>query len=214
MKSLTMKRFWSISLLVIAAALSIVNVVPVAANGAPVTIFLNYMPGVSNWGSQTASGAAVVAVGDGEVALEVTGLPRLTDEHYEVWLESRETRDLYSVGKFNVDLTGIGRLNVLLDTLPYQEYRMLLISVESDPDPDPAISERRSLAGLFPNEAVVQITSPITTATPEAAERPAYLPVTGEELSGEAPTWGLGLAAVLFLSAVLAIFLLRKENAI
>ena len=207
-----MRKFWPVCVLVIAVMLTVISAAPVAANGAPVTIFLNYMPGVSNWGSQTATGTAVVAVGDGEVALEVTGLARLTDEHYEVWLESREERELYSVGKFNVDPQGIGRLNVLLDTLPYQEYRMLLISVEPDPDSDPTIGERKSLAGLFPNEAVVQLTSPVTTATPEAAERPAYLPVTGEDTLSATPVWGLALAATLCLAALIAIFLLREES--
>jgi len=208
----TTRTLWPICLLVIAATLSIFFAIPVSANGAPVTIFLNYMPEVSNWGSQSATGTAVVAVGDGEVALEVTGLPRLTDEHYEVWLESREDRELYSVGKFNVDQEGVGRLYVLLDTLPYQEYRMLLISVEPDPDPNPEIGDRKSLAGLFPNEAVIQITTPITTATPESGSRPTYLPVTGGDHSPAVPAWELSITTVVILALAIGLFLKREEH--
>jgi len=205
----TMRKLWPISLLVIVAALSIIFAIPVSANGAPVTIFLNFMPEVSNWGSQSATGTAVVAVGDGEVALEVTGLPRLENEHYEVWLESREARELFSVGKFNVDQEGVGRLYVLLDTLPYQEYRMLLISVEPDPDPDPTIGNRKSLAGLFPNEAVIQVTTPITTATPEAEKRPEYLPVTG---ANKMPAWGASIATIVILTVAIFLFLKKEEH--
>ncbi|MCC7353017.1 MAG: hypothetical protein IT330_04605 [Anaerolineae bacterium] len=170
--------------------------VPIHANGAPVDIYLSYLPEVSNWGPRTATGHAVVAVGDGEVALEVKGLPTLKDEHYEAWLESRAERKLYSAGKFKVGTDGIGRLQVLLDTLPYQEYRMLLVTVEPEPDPSPEPDARRSIAGLFPNTAVIQTTKEITDTT--HVETPPYLPVTGRDLSRWATTlaaFGVGVVA-------------------
>ncbi len=162
---------------------------PSYANGAPVDIYLSYLPGVSNWGPQTAKGHAVVAVGDGEVSLEVQGLPKLKNEHYEAWLESRAERKLYSVGKFKMGDDGIGRLQVLLDTLPYQEYRMLLITVEPEPDPSPEPDARRSIAGLFPNTAVIQTTKELTDTV--QIETPPYLPVTGINLT----RWAVVLAA-------------------
>jgi len=186
----------------------------VLANGAPVDIYLSYMPNVSNWGPQDATGHAVVAVGDGEVSLDVQGLPRLSNEHYEVWLESRIARKFYSAGKFNAKADGIGHLQVLLDTLPYQEYRMLLITVEPEPDPSPEPDARHSLAGLFPNTAVVQTTeitptpagSGVGTGTgagsaPGAAitegQRPVHLPVTGGT-----PSWPwLALGAGILIGA-------------
>ena len=181
-------------------AVTLLTVAPglAGANGAPVTIFLSYLPGVSNWGPTDATGTAVVAVGDGEVSLEVDGLPRLTEEHYEVWLESREERKLYSVGKFNANAEGVGRLSVLLDTLPYQEYRMLLISVEPEPDPSLEPDERRSLAGLFPNQAIVQLLGPLGTATPGMAP-PQYLPETGH---AHDQLRSAGLAAVIGLLSI------------
>jgi hypothetical protein len=157
--------------------LSLTPALPSHANGAPVDIYLSYLPEVSNWGPRTALGHAVVAVGDGEVSLDVQGLPQTAKEHYEVWLESRADRKLYSAGKFKVNAEGVGHLQVLLDTLPYQEYRMLLISVEPEPDPSTEPDARRSIAGLFPNTEVVQTTKPLTDTT--KVETPPYLPVTG-----------------------------------
>lgn len=179
------------------------------ANGAPVDVYLSYLPEVSNWGPQSAKGHAVVAVGEGEVSLEAWGLPRLDEEHYEVWLESRDERKLYSVGKFKVGADGVGRLHVLLDTLPYQEYRMLLITVESEPDPSPEPSNRRSLAGLFPNTAIIQTTTEITETQGVQVQRPPYLPVTGRR-----PPWWLAVLAPgsLALLAVGALCFARRRR--
>ncbi|MCD6289574.1 MAG: hypothetical protein J7M34_03655, partial [Anaerolineae bacterium] len=68
-----------------------IAVARVHANGAPVDVYLDYIPGTSNWGPRTATGHAVVSVGEGEVTLEVKGLPHLKDEHYQVWLERSDT---------------------------------------------------------------------------------------------------------------------------
>lgn len=160
------------------------------ANGAPVEVFLSYLPNISNWGPQDATGHAVVTIGEGEVTLQVEGLPRLEREHYEVWLESRSDRQLYSVGKFNAKADGTGHLAVLLDTLPYQEYRLLLITVEPDPDPNPEPDARRSIAGFLPNTVLTQTTEgsapgletgqlPSASSALQSGPRPRYLPVTG-----------------------------------
>jgi len=181
--------------------------VPSYANGAPVDIYLSYLPGVSNWGPQTAKGHAVVAVGDGEVSLEVQGLPKLKNEHYEAWLESRTERRLYSAGKFKIGDDGIGRLHVLLDTLPYQEYRMLLITVEAEPDPSPEPDARRSIAGLFPNTAVIQTTKELTDTV--QVETPPYLPVTGAGL-----TWWMIILAAFTAGMVTGAGLLRLAGVV
>ncbi len=166
-------------------------VVVVRANGAPVDVFLNHIPGVSNWGPPSASGRAVVAVGEGEVRLETKGLPRLKDERYQVWLERADTGELISVGLFNSDSEGKGELHVLLDDLPYTEYRAMWITVEPSPDPDAAPSAKRSLVGRFPNmqlakEALLQPATDGVSAGTSArggtggdGPRPEFLPVTG-----------------------------------
>ena len=192
----TFKRLYAVSWMSILAVitLTLFPALSSQANGAPVDIYLSYLPEVSNWGPRTAQGHAVVAVGDGQVMLEVQGLPQLTKEHYEVWLESRAERKLYSAGKFKVGEDGVGHLQVLLDTLPYQEYRMLVISIEPEPDASPDADARRSIAGLFPNTAVIQTTKELTDTV--KAETPPYLPVTGVNRMWWAAilvTFGIGL---------------------
>ncbi len=167
-----------------------VFVAVVRANGAPVDVFLNYIPGASNWGPSSATGHAVVAVGEGEVRLETKGLPRLEGERYQVWLERADTGELIPVGLFNSGSDGKGELHVLLDDLPYAEYRAMWVTVEPSPDPDPAPSAKRALVGRFPNmelakEALLQpATGPSggTSARGGAGgdgPRPEFLPVTG-----------------------------------
>lgn len=179
--------------LVIAMSMAVVMafsifVVVVRANGAPVDVFLNYIPGASNWGPSSATGHAVVAVGEGEVRLETEGLPRLKDERYQVWLERADTGELVPVGVFNSE-GGKGKLHVLLDDLPYTEYRAMWVTVEPSPDPDPAPSAKRALVGRFPNmelakEALVQpaIGSTVGRGAGSGGPRPEFLPVTGGTL--------------------------------
>jgi hypothetical protein len=208
--------------------------ISVLANGAPVTIYLGYLPNVSNWGPKNITGTAVVAVADGQVALNVKGLPRLENERYELWLESRADRKLYSVTKFNAEADGTVLLRVTMDDLPYQEYRMLFISVEPDPDPSPKPDARTALAGLFPNAAAIQATAQptqpttasVSSGTP-APQRPQYLPVTGGKVSADggaltrqdrflSTVWVEGVGLLAFgavMAALLWILKKRKEPA-
>jgi len=178
--------------IIMAMALSVFRVV-VRANGAPVDVFLNYIPGTSTWGPSSATGHAVVAIGEGEVRLETKGLPHLKDERYQVWLERADTGELISVGLFNSDESGRGELHVLSDDLPYTQYRAMWITVEPLPDPDPAPSAKRALVGRFPNmelakEALLQpATEPSVGASTKGSlesnsPRPEFLPVTGGTL--------------------------------
>jgi hypothetical protein len=199
MEGVAMRTYtrWALVSLVLAGLL-VGAAGPAFANGAPQTIYLSYLPGVSNWGPQNAKGTAVVAVGEGSVNLEVHGLPKLDNAHYQVWLESRIGRKLYSAGTFNVGDDGVGTLKVLLDNLPYQEYRMLFISVEPDPDPSPDPDTQRSIAGLFPNPAAVQPGTTVTgtqasgtgtgtgtgtgvASAGNSAPPPSHLPTTGAD---------------------------------
>ncbi len=189
---------------------------PAHANGAPVDVFLDYMPGVSNWGPQDATGQAVVAVGDGRVDLEVRGLPSLQDEVYWVWLVPADQEAPIAVGAFRTDATGRGSLHVALDDLPYLTYRLLLITVEPARESAAGVPQepgsRRALAGRFPNlelarEALVQPSSGASGGAGAigVAARPEFLPVTGEPASGPADsrmlTGGIALLAILCLAA-------------
>ncbi len=177
-------RVLVISVMIVAMLLALTGT-ETRANGTPVDIFLDYIPGVSNWGPQTATGRAVVAVGEGEVKLETKGLPRLQGEHYQVWLERADMGDLVSIGAFNSDENGRGELHILIDDLPYATYRMMIISVEPTPDADPAPSAKRSLVGRFPNMEIAReaLKQPAQSGwSGSTASQPEFLPVTGGSL--------------------------------
>jgi hypothetical protein len=180
---------------------------PAAADGAPVKIFLNYLPGVSNYGPTNASGAASVSIGEATVDLTADGLPHLSGELYEAWLVTTETEPMVSLGKFNADANKHVAYQVELGNLPEADYRYFVISVEPDPDPSPAADARRTIAGVFPNPKL-QIMSGTPTPTLEpgvtpSPPAPGTLPVTGG--SGLGPgAWGgllLGLGLICFVLA-------------
>jgi len=155
------------------------------SNGVPVQLFLNYLPDVSNWGPETASGTAIVATGEGFVTLKVQGLPRLNDARYQIWLTPREGEPI-AVGKFNVDATGRADFKATGLKLPATVYKLLIITVEPEPDPNPQPDARRSLAGRFPDPALKIVTAgPVpggaTSAPgqPLPLNMPRTLPVTG-----------------------------------
>jgi len=197
----------------LALVLALAFTLPAHANGAPVDVFLDYMPGVSNWGPQDATGQAVVAVGDGRVDLEVRGLPSLQDEVYWAWLVPADQEAPVAVGAFRTDATGRGSLHVTLNDLPYLTYRLLLITVEPTGGGASSVPQepgsRRALAGRFPNlelarEALVQPGGGASGGAGVAA-RPEFLPVTGEPASESAASrmlvGGIALLAMLCLAA-------------
>jgi hypothetical protein len=176
----------------------------VAANGAPVKVFLSYLPEFSNYGPAEASGVALVSIGEAWVDLTADGLPRLSGEQYEAWLIKAETEEMVSLGKFNADADGHVAYYAELDELPVVDYRYFLISVEPEPDTAPVASSRWTIAGVFPNPELhiangtpTPTLAPGTTPTPQA---PSVLPVTGRPF----PAWGLAGALVIVGLALIA----------
>lgn len=185
-------------------------VLPVAANGVPKTIYLNYLPEFSNFGATEAHGEAVVAVAEAWVELTAEGLPQLTDgEIYEAWIVQAETGEMVSLGTFNADAEG--RVNYAADLVdvPNVDYRYMVISIEPANDADPGADERRAIAGVFPN---AQLQPASGTATPTLAPgviptpgAPATLPLTGGANTGfwhldmESLLVGFGLGTVITL---------------
>jgi hypothetical protein len=187
--------------------LALMLAAPAAANGAPIKIFLSYLPETSNFGPTGAAGEALVSIGEAWVDLKVTGLPQLTGEHYEAWLVTANTEDMISLGTFNANAQGQVAYYQEFEDLPVVEYRYFIITIEPDQDADPAADERRSVAGVFPNTRIEIISGtptptlePGVTPTPGA---PGTLPVTGIVAGGGAlallglAAAGLGLAALL-----------------
>lgn len=193
---------------------------PATANGAPIKIFLNYLPEFSNYGSTGATGVALISIGEAWVDIQAEGLPQLSGQLYEAWLVTAETNDMISLGKFNADASERVAYHVEFEQLPAADYRYLFISVETDPDPDPAADARRTIAGVFPNAEVIQATvaptptlAPGITPTPGAPATPAALPVTGEVvlLNMNIRFWPLGVAS-LGVALILAGILYRRRN--
>lgn len=160
-----------------------VGAISVSANGAPIKIFLNYLPEVSNYGSTEASGVALVSIGEAWVELTAEKLPQLNGELYEAWLVSAQDDQMVSLGKFNANADGQVDYFAELEQLPPIDYRLFVITVEADPDPDPQADTRQTLAGFFPNPELLIVSgtptptlAPGVTVTPGA---PATLPITG-----------------------------------
>jgi hypothetical protein len=139
---------------------------PSAANGTPFNVVLSYMNGVSNWGPTSASGVAEIATRDGEVRVSTTGLPRLSDEQYVVWIVDSGAGVRQALGSFNSD-GAVGRVDeVLPESIPERNWDIVLLSVEIEGASPAAPSNRHSIAG--------RITLPVASQA-----QPAELPLTG-----------------------------------
>lgn len=197
-----------VSVMVAIIAVALLTTAVVLANGVPVRLFLNYLPDTSNWGPQTATGSAMVGVGDGFVQLSVTGLPVLNGERYTVWLLPQDGSDWLPIGTFNVEETGTGDFGWTPEVFPYQEYYLIVVTVEPDPDSDGKPDSRISLVGHFPNSETAPMTPTYYSSSEaqdnEVEERPARLPVTGGVLQpSAAEETSLPTALTLFLTAML-----------
>jgi hypothetical protein len=137
----------------------------VSANGTPIKVFLNYLPEISNYGQTDAYGEALISFSEGWIELSTDRLPSLTDASYEIWLATADKETLVSLGKFNTDSTGHAEFANESVEVPTYDYRFIIISVENDPDPDPTIDTRWSIAGVFPDsDTVLEIETPNATA--------------------------------------------------
>lgn len=178
-----------------------------AANGTPVRVVLEYMPGVSNWGPTDAAGVAELVFKEGEVRLSVAGLPRLAAETYNIWLFKTAAGAAYNLGRFNVNPDGTARLDyVLPEPIPEENWDLLLLSVEDTASPA-APGPRRSIAGrLEPPEgrgpAPAELprtggdaTEPSGPVVSPAGEQPPPAPGAVALLAAALAGTGLGLTA-------------------
>jgi len=197
---------WSVYLAVAIVLLGVTGLwSTAAANGAPVKIYLNYLPELSNYGSTSAKGEAEVSIGEAWVQIKAEGLPQLDGVKYEAWLVTADNKQMISLGKFKSDADGKVDYNAEFEDIPVLEYRYFVISVEPEPDPDPATADaRRTIAGVFPNTHLEVVSgtptptlAPGLTPTPSA---PEGLPVTG----GAAGNSAAVIAVLLGVGAALA----------
>jgi hypothetical protein len=205
------RKWISMACAVIVALVSIVSPLegtrpsPALANGAPVTVFLSYLPKFSNYGPVNAKGTADISIGEAWLELEAEGMPRLKDALYEVWITNAATKERISLGKFNADAKGLVAFRANFQDLPKADYRYLFVSVEPLPDPSPEPDKRVTIAGVFPNAQLLIVTGTPTPAlvpgvTPPPAP-PAVLPVTG---GGVVDSWAV-LGCLLLAALTLAL---------
>jgi hypothetical protein len=158
---------------------------------------LSYLEGVSNWGPKSATGVAEVVMGEGEVRITVTGLPKLDMETYEAWLYSGATGDAFSLGRFNTADNGTAQYEKIFDNaIKDKGYDVLLLSVESAAQQVSAPSEKHSIAGFL-------------VSSPSGGLVPSQLPRTG----GATPFVPAASAGVALLAAGLAIRKLTGRGA-
>ncbi len=208
-----MQKLKIIAALLVVGMLLLLIATAVAANGVPVTLYLTWLPGVTNWeNAQSASGSAIVSVSLGELKLEAESLPHLTNGQYEVWLVTEDMQQMASMGRFNSDMVGHARFESVREDLPSREYRFLLVSVEPDPDTSEASSGKWAIGGVFPDTSLLVVTAtpagtgsatgaatPAENATPvtPTPPPPQALPVTGGEPAAGLSGGILALAALL-----------------
>jgi hypothetical protein len=194
-----------------AAALLLWLAGPSFANGAPVKIPLSRLPGVVNYGSAPASGAAEVTAVEGDVTVQVQGLNRLTSELYQAWLVNTRTGDRVSVGKFNSTADGTAKIASVVQ-LGNREFDLFVITVEPEPDPSPNEDARIVLAGYWPGREPTP--RPAATASaggtppPTAVAGTPSVPATGTVVSTAPPsglprTGGPGFGALATLLVAL-----------
>lgn len=144
--------------------------VEVDANGAPIKIILTYQPNLSNWGPTDASGVAEVVMKEGEVNLDVVGLPHLADKTYAAWLINTRNNESAVVGRFNTDDSNVGKLKVVLPSeIPDKGWNLFLVTVESGTGASASPGQERSIGGYFPDSS-------------HAAQLPSQLPKTGGDV--------------------------------
>ena len=160
---------------------------PAQANGTPIRITLRYLPGLSNFGPQNATGVAELITSEGEVRLTAAGLQKLADnEEYTLWISSDETGERLRLGTFQVNDAGVGRLDtVLRQPIPEKPWNLMVVSVEPKGSQSAAPSNKLSIAGRF------------SMSGEGGGEAPRVLPNTG----GDTPTTGTPTSGLLGLSS-------------
>ena len=212
---MTLKRQTLIAIM-LAILLALPATVRVArGNGAPVSLYLSWLPGISNWtNARAATGSAIVSVSLGELKLEVEGLEHLVTGQYEVWLVTEDMKQMVSMGRFNSDMLDQAKYDAVREDVPANDYRYLLISVEPEPDSDPASSGDWAIGAIFPDAALLVVTATPPggagagetggggeagagpTATPMPPP-PQALPVTGGTPGTATSGWLLGFGAIV-----------------
>jgi hypothetical protein len=177
------------------------------ANGTPIRVRMAYQPPFSNAGPEDATGTIEIAFDDGEVHGDIEGLTQEAGTQYEVWLYNSKTEEILSLTTFQADPAGVTRFDALFEEpIPEDDWDLVVLTIEDDPDSSPEPDSRWSLVGTFADAEIVEETVPET------------LPETGNRAgpSEDAPLYaGLVLGGALAAGFAIALYapLGRREDA-
>jgi hypothetical protein len=141
----------------------------------PINLILSYLPGLSNWGPEKATGVAELVLAEGEARGRVAGLPRLNGEVYGVWLIATSTDEAIPFGSFNTDDAQRGQFRLIVpQEIPNRPWNLLLITVQPGAEVGAAQSDKRSIGGHFVDPS-------------QRGQQPRELPNTGGDTPAAAP---------------------------
>jgi hypothetical protein len=155
-------------------------------------VILSHVPVISNWGPETANGVVVYSLDEGDVRADLVGLPVLdASQVYELWLVNSSSGERFSTVRFNAATDGeVTYIDQLLpEAIPDYGWDQVQITVEPEPDADPAPSGQIAIVGG------------VAGTSAEVAQFPPILPETGVAArhDGGVMALGFGAAAVVFL---------------
>lgn len=171
---------------------------PAHANGVPTLVSLAYIPELSNWGPESATGEVELIFAEGFVRLAADGLPPLTAERYQGWIVNSQTNDAISVGRFNANLDGEVQFEGTLPPLADFGFDLFIVTVEAEPDDAPQPTANRSIGGRFSLVGVPAADGSNPESQQNDGTAPAQLPNTGD------PTLVTDIGRVALLVGALA----------
>jgi hypothetical protein len=177
------------------------------ANGVPIRIPLTWLSGLSTYGSPEAAGEAELSFAEAVIRLDARGLPALAGESYRIWLVKSGTNRSVAVGSFKGSANGVAGYTGKLNVEGY-DWDLLIVTVEPEPDADPAPSDRRTIGGFF--QSLKRQDNPGSVGTDT---QPATLPDTGDGAAfpQQEQRSRLGIALIVG-GIVLALTVIRRSQ--
>jgi hypothetical protein len=182
----------------------------------PISVPLSYIANLSNSGATTATGTAEIWRTDAEVRLTVQGMTVLpTGQTYAVWLVNPQAGHFLPVSRFKVDATGAATLDVSMQGSIADEYTLVLVTVQPDPQKDTHTpSTKYAIVGFFPQNNAIQQQVKHLPDTGEHAEHPPFEPASA--IVPEKTTTGQSenpyIYVPLAIAAISILFLMRRTR--
>jgi hypothetical protein len=137
---------------ILSATFLVLGAIEVTANGKPIKVILTYLPALSNWGPADATGVAEVVMKEGEVGIDVVGLPPLSEEAYSGWIINSNDNKALRLGHFNTDSSKTAKVRAVLPSeIPDNGWNLVLITVEPKGQANSLPGDRKSIGGYFPD---------------------------------------------------------------